>query len=140
FFALMSPDTSQEHGTVYGFHFIYSGNFLAQAECDQFGNVRAQIGIHPENFCWTLEPGETFASPEAVLNYSDEGLNGMSHNFHQLYLNHLIPSHFARRPRPVLLNSWEAMYCDVSLEKIETQAELAKKAGMELFVLDDGWF
>ena len=140
FFALMSPDTSQEHGTVYGFHFIYSGNFLAQAECDQFGNVRAQIGIHPENFCWTLEPGETFASPEAVLNYSDEGLNGMSHNFHQLYLNHLIPSHFARRPRPVLLNSWEAMYCDVSLEKIETQAELAKKAGIELFVLDDGWF
>ena len=140
FFALMSPGTSPEQGTVYGFHFIYSGNFLAQAECDQFGSVRAQIGIHPENFCWTLEPGEVFFTPEAVLNYSCCGLNQMSQNFHQLYSKHLIPPHFAGHPRPVLLNSWEAMYCDVTLEKIETQAELAKKAGAELFVLDDGWF
>ena len=134
FFALMSPDTSEEKGEVYGFHLIYSGNFLAQTECDQFGNIRAQIGIHPETFCWELSPGETFFTPEAVLNYSGRGLNTMSQNFHTLYRRHLFPKSY------VLLNSWEGMYYDVSLDKIEEQSALAKKLGMELFVLDDGWF
>ena len=129
FFALMSPDTSEEKGEVYGFHLIYSGNFLAQTECDQFGNIRAQIGIHPETFCWELSPGETFFTPEAVLNYSGRGLNTMSQNFHTLYRRHLFPKSYAGKERPILLNSWEGMYYDVSLEKI-----------MELFVLDDGWF
>ena len=140
FFALVSPDTSDEKGEVYAFHLIYSGNFLAQAECDQFVNIRAQIGIHPDSFCWELSPGEAFHTPEAVLNYSDDGLNGMSHNFHTLYRRHLFPRTFAGKERPVLLNSWEGMYYDVSLDKIEEQSSLAKKLGMELFVLDDGWF
>lgn len=140
FFALMGPDASEEKGEVYGFHLIYSGNFLAQAERDQFGNVRAQMGIHPDTFCWKLAPGESFETPEAVLNYSAGGLNQMSHNFHRLYREHLFPRNFADKTRPILLNSWEAMYYDVSLEKIEIQAELAKQLGMELFVLDDGWF
>lgn len=140
FFALMSPDASEERGEVYGFHLIYSGNFLAQAELDQFENVRAQMGIHPDTFCWELSPGEVFETPEAVLNYSDGGLNKMSQNFHRLYRKHLFPRYFAGKTRPILLNSWEAMYYDVSLEKIEVQAELAKQLGMELFVLDDGWF
>ena len=113
---------------------------LAQAERDQFGNVRAQMGIHPDTFCWKLAPGEAFETPEAVLNYSGGGLNQMSHNFHRLYREHLFPGNFAGKTRPILLNSWEAMYYDVSLEKIEIQADLAKKLGMELFVLDDGWF
>lgn len=140
FFGLLSPDTSEEKGEVFGIQLIYSGNFLAQAERDQFGNVRAQIGIHPDTFCWNLEPGQCFYTPEAVLNYSDEGLNGMSRNFHQLYREHLLPENFRKKERPVLLNSWEAMYYDVSLEKICQQASLAKELGMELFVLDDGWF
>ena len=140
FFALMSPDTSEEKGEVYGFHLIYSGNFLAQTECDQFGNIRAQIGIHPETFCWELSPGETFFTPEAVLNYSGRGLNTMSQNFHTLYRRHLFPKSYAGKERPILLNSWEGMYYDVSLEKIAEQSALAGKLGMELFVLDDGWF
>lgn len=140
FFALMSPDTSEEKGEVYGFHLIYSGNFLAQTECDQFGNIRAQIGIHPETFCWELSPGETFFTPEAVLNYSGRGLNTMSQNFHTLYRRHLFPKSYAGKERPILLNSWEGMYYDVSLEKIEEQSALARKLGMELFVLDDRWF
>ena len=140
FFALLSPDTSEEKGEVYAFHLVYSGNFLAQTECDQFGNVRAQMGIHPDTFCWDLAPGETFYTPEAVLSYSSGGLNSMSHNFHTLYRRHLFPGSFAGKERPVLLNSWEAMYYDVSLEKIAEQSALAKELGMELFVLDDGWF
>lgn len=140
FFALMTPQTTESSGEVYGFHLVYSGNFLAQAEMDSFGNVRAQIGLHPDLFCWRLAPGETFDSPEAILNYSGEGLNGMSRNFHWLYQYHLMPARFRDTQRPVLLNSWEAMYYDVSLEKLEEQAELAKKLGIELFVLDDGWF
>ena len=112
FFALMQPQTTENSGEVYGFHLIYSGNFLAQVESDQFGNVRAQIGIHPESFSWKLEPGEIFDSPEAILNYSSEGLNGMSRNFHWLYQYHLMPKRFADVNRPILLNSWEATYYD----------------------------
>lgn len=140
FFALMTPQTAENSGAVYAFHLIYSGNFLAQAETDQFGNVRAQIGLHPDTFCWNLAPGEIFYAPEAILNYSSDGLNGMSQNFHWLYQYHLMPPKFADRERPVLLNSWEAMYYDVSLEKLDEQAEQAKELGVELFVLDDGWF
>ena len=140
FFALMQPQTTENSGEVYGFHFIYSGNFLAQVEVDQFGNVRAQMGLHPDMFCWKLDPGEIFDTPEAILNYSFQGLNGMSRNFHWLYQNHLMPERFARKERPVLLNSWEAMYYDVNLTKLEEQAELARQLGVELFVLDDGWF
>lgn len=140
FFALMDQQTTENSGEVYGIHFIYSGNFLAQVELDQFGNVRAQMGLHPDTFCWRLAPGEVFDTPEAILNYSSQGLNGMSRNFHWLYQYHLMPERFAEKERPVLLNSWEAMYCDVNMEKIEEQAELAKNLGVELFVLDDGWF
>lgn len=140
FFALVSPKTSNENGEVYAFHLIYSGNFLGQVEMDQFKNIRAQLGINPETFSWNLRKNESFFTPEAVLNYSDEGLNGMSQNFHWLYRNHLLPKKFIKKERPILLNSWESMYYDVSLDKIEEQCELAKELGIELFVLDDGWF
>lgn len=140
FFALMQPRATDNHGEVYGFHFIYSGNFLAQAEVDQFGNIRAQMGLHPDTFCWRLKPNEVFDTPEAILNYSSQGLNGMSRNFHWLYRYHLMPKRFAEKERPILLNSWEAMYYDISLEKVEQQAALARQMGVELFVLDDGWF
>ena len=140
FFALAAPDATADRGLVIGFHLVYSGNFLAQAELDQFGMVRAQIGIHPEGFAWQLEPGEKFTTPEAILNCTDGGLNGLRQNFHALYLHHLMPPRFDGVERPVLLNSWESMYYDVALSKIERQAELARQLGVELFVLDDGWF
>lgn len=140
FAALLDPGTTETSGTVYGFQLIYSGNFLAQIEKDQFGNIRAQMGLHPDMFSWELKPGESFCTPEAVLNYSRNGLNEMSQNFHRLYREHLIPAEFVGKVRPVLLNSWEAMYYDVSLEKIKEQVIIAKKLGIELFVLDDGWF
>lgn len=140
FFALLSKQTTETTGVAYGFHLVYSGNFLAQVEKDQFGNVRAQIGLHPDTFCWQLPPGEAFESPEAILNFSRKGLNGMSQNFHWLYQNHLMPPRWKNKVRPILLNSWESMYYDVNLQKIEQQADIAKRLGIELFVLDDGWF
>ena len=140
FFALAAPDATADRGLAVGFHLVYSGNFLAQVDLDQFGRVRAQMGIHPEGFAWHLEPGEKFTTSEAILNCTDGGLNGLRQNFHALYLHHLMPSRFAGVERPVLLNSWESMYYDVTLSKIEHQAELARQLGVELFVLDDGWF
>lgn len=140
FFALAAPAAAADRGLVIGFHLVYSGNFLAQAELDQFGMVRAQIGIHPDGFAWQLEPGKRFTTPEAILNCTDGGLNGLRQNFHALYLRHLMPPRFDGVERPVLLNSWESMYYDVTLSKIERQAELARQLGVELFVLDDGWF
>lgn len=140
FFAILKPETNEETGKVWATHLIYSGNFQAQVEKDQFGNLRSQIGINADTFCWKLTSGEIFETPEAVLNFSDQGLNGMRRNFHWLYLNHLIPQRFRKKNRPILLNSWESMYCDVNLEKIDIQTDLAKEIGVELFVLDDGWF
>ena len=140
FFALVSPETCQELGEVYAFHFIYSGSFLGEVEKDQFGNVRAQMGLNPTNFRWLLDCGETFETPEVVLNYSAEGLNGMSYNFHKLYKNNLVPQRFMNQERPILLNSWESMYYDVTHEKIDEQSSIAQELGIELFVLDDGWF
>ena len=127
FFALAAPDAAADRGLVIGFHMVYSGNFLAQAELDQFGMVRAQIGIHPDGFAWQLEPGEKFTTPEAILNCTAGGLNGLRQSFHTLYLHHLMPPRFAGVERPVLLNSWESMYYDVTLSKIERQAELARQ-------------
>lgn len=140
FLALMEPGATERAGEVTALHLIYSGNFVARAERDPFGRVRAQAGINPTGFSWRLEPGEALDSPEAVLVFSDRGLGGMSREFHALYRNRLLPPRFSRAERPVLLNSWEAMYCDVSLERAREQVELAREAGIELFVLDDGWF
>lgn len=140
FFALLQPGTNESSGEVYGFQLIYSGNFSAAAEMDSFGQTRVQIGINPDDFNWTLSNGESFITPEAVLNYSDKGLNGMSSNFHSFIRNHITPPAWKNKIPPILLNSWEAMYYDVSIEKIKKQAVLAKELGIELFVLDDGWF
>lgn len=140
FWALLNPNTTEISGQVYGCLLLYSGNFTAAVEKDSFGAVRAQMGLGDSSFCWMLEPGETFETPEALLTYSSQGLNGMSHNFHNVLRNHLLPTRWRGVPRPILLNSWEAMYYEVSLSKIEIQARLAKELGIELFVLDDGWF
>lgn len=90
FIALLSENATQDTGEVYGMHFVYSGNFLAQAELSQFDSIRMTMGIHPENFVWKLEQGESFAAPEVVMTYSSEGLSGMTHHYHDMYREHLI--------------------------------------------------
>ncbi|MCR4762930.1 MAG: alpha-galactosidase [Lachnospiraceae bacterium] len=140
FLGLMAEHAGQESGEVYGFNLIYSGNFLAQTERDQFDRVRVQLGIHPKDFCWELAPGESFQSPEAVLVYSAEGIDGMTHAFHELFRNHLLRSPWLYRERPVLINNWEATFFDFDLEKLLTIARRAAKEGIELLVMDDGWF
>lgn len=140
FAALVSPGTDETHGRVYGMSFVYSGNFLACAEVDMHQNTRFQMGLHPFDFSWQLEPGERFQSPEAVLVYSGKGLEGMSGCFHRLYQDCLMPARFARRERPILLNSWEAHYYSFRGEDLIRLARQAAQAGAELFVLDDGWF
>lgn len=140
FWAVLDPAATETTGSVYGCMLVYSGNFNGVVEQDAFGAVRAQMGLGDESFAWTLAPGECFETPEALLTYSGRGLNGMSQNFHAVLRRHLLPLRWRDAPRPILLNSWEGMYYDVSLAKIEAQARLAKELGMELFVLDDGWF
>ncbi len=140
FAALVTPDTDEVHGEVYALHLIYSGNFTASAEVDMHQNTRFQIGINPFDFSWQLEPGALFQSPEAVLVYSGQGLERMSHTFHHLYQDCLMPARFARRERPILLNSWEAHYFDFNQASLVSLAKEAAEVGAELFVLDDGWF
>lgn len=138
FFALMDSNTSEDTGNVFAFHWIYSGSFLGEVEKDQFGNVRAQLGLNPDNFEWKLRPNSDFTTPEAILNYSGSGLEGMSENFHKLYKSNLMNPNFSERP--IILNSWESMYHNITLDKIDAQTDIAKDLGIELYVLDDGWF
>ncbi|MBP3040080.1 alpha-galactosidase [Bacillaceae bacterium Marseille-Q3522] len=140
FLALMRPGTSEDQGEVYGFSFVYSGNFLAQVEVDHYDVARVLIGIHPFDFQWLLESGESFQTPEVVMVYSDEGLNGMSRAYHSLYRTRLARGQWRDRTRPVLINNWEGTYFDFTEKKILEMAAEAKNLGIELFVLDDGWF
>lgn len=140
FLALANPETTEFTGEVFAFHFVYSGNFTAQVEVEQYGSSRVQIGIQPETFEWKLTQDHSFQTPEVVMNYSEDGFNGMSQTFHRLYQTYLIPEQFSQQERPILLNTWEANYFDLSAEALLTQARQAKELGIELFVLDDGWF
>lgn len=140
FLALVSEKATQECGSVYGFHFVYSGNFLAQVEKNQFDSLRVQMGIHPKNFCYEVRPGERFDAPEVILVYSGEGLGGMSRTLHDLYRRHLIRSPYKDKKRPILINNWEATYFNFNTEKLLSIAREAKKAGIEMLVMDDGWF
>ena len=140
FMALMKGSAGEDAGDVYGFALCYSGSFKATVEVDQNWSARAMIGIQPFNFSWTLEPGASFQTPEAYLCYSPEGLNGMSQHFHKLVHNHITTGKFARSPRPILINNWEATYFNFNEEKILALAERAKEADIDLLVLDDGWF
>ncbi|MGN0141492.1 MAG: alpha-galactosidase [Roseburia sp.] len=140
FVALVSEHATEEQGEVYGFHFVYSGNFLAQVEKTQFDSLRVMMGINPKDFCWKLEENETFAAPEVVLTYSGTGMGTMTRNLHDLYRNHLIRSPYKDRKRPILINNWEATYFDFNTEKLLSIAREAKKCGIEMLVMDDGWF
>ena len=140
FVALVSENCDQEHGRVYGFHFVYSGNFLAQVEKNQFDSLRVIMGIHPQDFRWELSEGETFFAPEVVLTCSQQGLGGMTRTLHDLYREHLIRSPYKDKERPILINNWEATYFDFDTEKLLAIAREAKKSGIEMLVMDDGWF
>jgi len=140
FIALLETGATEDHGQVYGLSLVYSGNFLAQAEVDQFQTTRASIGINPFDFAWHLEPGESFQTPEVVMVYSDQGLGDLSRTYHRLYRTRLCQGRFRDRARPVLINNWEATYFDFDAQSLERIARTAQDLGIELFVLDDGWF
>ncbi len=140
FIALARKNTTENIGDIFGFSLVYSGNFLANIEVDMYENARAQMGINPFDFKWLLESGEEFQTPEVVLVYSPEGLTGMSHIYHNLYGKRLCKGKYRDEIRPILINNWEATYFDFNDEKIEAIAKEASSLGIELFVLDDGWF
>ncbi|WP_025846750.1 alpha-galactosidase [Paenibacillus ehimensis] len=140
-FLLLARKTTTEHtGEAYSMSLVYSGNFLGQVEVDPYRISRIMMGIHPSKFNWVLPPGGAFHTPEAILVYSDQGFNKMSQAYHRLYNHHLIRGKYAGRERPIVINNWEGTYFDFNEEKILTMAEQASKLGVELFVLDDGWF
>ena len=140
FMALLAPNTDETQGEVYAFALCYSGSFTAGVSVDQYFMARAQIGIQPFNFSWALEPGDAFQTPEAYLVYSCEGLNHMSQQFHRLVHAHITNSRFAHTQRPILVNNWEATYFGFDEEKLLSLARCAKGVGIDLMVLDDGWF
>lgn len=140
FVILKRPFTTEEQGEALGISFVYSGNFLAQVEVDEYSVTRLQIGIDPFQFSWCLKPNETFQTPEAILAYTSEGLNQLSQTFQKLYTTRLARGYWRDKERPILINNWEATYFDFTEEKLLSIAKKAKELGIELFVLDDGWF
>jgi alpha-galactosidase len=140
FIALKRPETTEQTGEVYGFSLVYSGSFLAQVEVCTHDMTRVMMGIHTNNFEWYMKNGDCFQTPELVMVYSDQGLNKMSQTYHKLYRTRLAKGVWRDRVRPVLLNNWEATYMNFNEESILKIASKAKNVGVELFVLDDGWF
>lgn len=140
FLALVKPETTEDFGDTYGFSFIYSGNFKMEAEVDQFHSTRVSVGINPFDFSWNLTPKETFQTPEVVMVYSNNGLGDMSRTFHQLFRERLCRGTYKTASRPILINNWEATYFDFDEDKILAIADSAVELGIELLVLDDGWF
>jgi len=139
-FILASAGATETQGGVYGFNLVYSGNHYSAVELSNHDIVRIQSGINPFCFEWTLNKNEMFETPEAVMSYSNTGLNGLSHNFHDFVNNHIVRSDWKNQERPILINNWEAYFFDFNREKLLNLAKRAKRVGVEMFVLDDGWF
>lgn len=137
---LCSPEATETTGRCYSMSFVYSGNFLAQAEIDQIGQMRAVMGIHSQNFAWLLEPGTAFQTPQVLCSMSSTGFDTLSNNLHHAILNHIVRKDFAVTRPPILVNNWEATYFDFNREKLLEIAGEAKKLGLEMLVVDDGWF
>lgn len=140
FFMLARPHTDNNQGGVFGFNFVYSGNFLDSVEVDQFDTTRVLIGINPDEFDWKLNSGDSFQTPEVIFSYTDNGFNALSQQLGAFYAQHLINPHFAHQERPILINNWEATFMDFTEDKLMPIVERAKELGIEMFVLDDGWF
>ena len=140
FIILCDPAATERQGECWGIMLMYSGNHLEEISADQTGSVRVVSGIHPEGFEWHLAPGECFQTPEAILSYTAEGLNALSRNYHRAIRQEVIAPRWRKTGKPVLVNSWEAAYFDFNAEKLLRLARSAKELGMEMLVLDDGWF
>lgn len=140
FMALCQPHTNETQGEVYAMSFVYSGNFVTRTYRDQFGLIRMQMGINDSDFFWRLESQQQYTAPEVVMVFADEGLSGMSRTYHQIYRSRLARGYWRDRERPVLFNNWEATYFDFNGEILVDIAKKAAQLGVELFVLDDGWF
>ena len=140
FIVLCDRKATETQGECYGLSFVYSGDFLAEAEVDQIDQTRFVMGIHPGNFRWNLEAGESFTAPEVMMTYSASGFERMSHNLHRTVRDHICRGMYQHRRRPVLINNWEATYFDFDGEKLLKIAKDAGELGIEMFVMDDGWF
>lgn len=137
---LTQPSTTDDHGDALAIQLMYSGNFELLCQQSQLNDLRLSLGLNHENFEWTLEAGQQFNSPVALIHFSSEGLNALSQSSHAFIRQHIIPEQFAQVERPILVNNWEATYFDFNREKLLSIADRASDLGIELFVLDDGWF
>lgn len=135
-----TPQTTETSGDCWGIMLIYSGSFAIRTEKDQHDQIRVTAGINPDSFEWRLEPGESFQTPEAAFSFSKDGLGQLSRNFHEFIRDHVMRSKLAKARKPVLINNWEATYFDFTKDKLVEIAESAADLGVDLFVLDDGWF
>ena len=140
FAALVDKGATEDYGNAYGFNLVYSSNFVFEAEVNQNAGTRVVMGINPENFGWQLKAGDSFSSPEVVMVYTPDGIGEMSRIFHRLYRKHLIRGKWKDIKRPLLINNWEATGMDFTGEQLVTFAERAKELGIEMLVMDDGWF
>lgn len=140
FVMLYNQNTTEHVGDCYGFNLIYSGNHYECVERSSYDKVRIVQGINPMSFRYILSQGEIFESPEAVLTFSNSGFNGMSHHMHRFVGDNIVRGIWKKKERPVLLNSWEAFYFNINEPKMLSLAKTAKEVGIELFVMDDGWF
>ena len=137
---LCEKNAGEEQGCCYGFSLIYSGNFLMEAEKDQYSQLRINAGINPRGFSWLLNPGDCLESPELVLAFTAQGFTALSHLYHDVFRDNLCRSPYVKKPRPVVINSWEAAYFDFDEKKLLDIAKSSLQMGVDLFVLDDGWF
>lgn len=137
---LCSPDCTETSGSCIGAVLMYSGSFQTKIQLDQIEQVRLVMGIHPDMFRWELKPSDTFDTPEVILSYSGSGMETLSHNFHRVIREHVCRGKYKLAERPVLINNWEATYFDFDEKKILKIAEQAVELGVDLLVLDDGWF
>ncbi|MDD6799439.1 MAG: alpha-galactosidase [Firmicutes bacterium] len=140
FVALCRDGWTEESGEVYGFSLVYSGNFSAEVEVDSLNSTRVLMGINPTDFGWHLDAGESFCTPETVMVYSNEGLGKMSRTYHRLYRNNLCRGEWKTKKRPIIVNNWEATYFGFDDDKLVAIAKEASELGIEMLVMDDGWF
>ncbi len=140
FFMLSKKNTGEDQGDCYGFNLVYSGNHYSAIEPKETGRTRVVQGISPVSFCFELKEKECFEAAEAVLTYSKNGFNGLSHNMHHFVRNHIIRGSYKGKKRPILVNSWEGCYFSINEEKLVKLAQKASQCGIEMLVMDDGWF
>ncbi len=141
FVVLCGRESCEDYGACYGFSLVYSGNFLAEAELDQYDQLRLVMGINPKQFVYEIRPGEAFEGPEVVMAFTEHGFTGLTHLYHDFYRANLCRSKFVSDvQRPVLINSWEAAFMDFDDVKLIEIAKAAKNMGVDMLVMDDGWF